>query len=184
MTLGFIWVINNNNKPAGTQSYSVVNKDLFCCVSPTAQEFCVEGGVCARATKLLRVRVFSSPRLCAFSSARSFWPELTLLCCFFFSSCPPTPPHPTSQTTRFCPGIARVSGRSPPAEAVSSERSVGGAGRPLWGECPLARSLLCCVHQLSRCSSCSAPRCSGSFGIFDIFRIFPPSLCWFRDRPI
>lgn len=110
-------------------------KRFFFCVSPTAEEFCVVGGVCARATKLLRVRVFSSPRLCAFSSARSFCPEVTLLSLFF--SC---------QTTLFCQGIAGVSGRNPFGRSGVQWAQCGGAGRPLWGECPLTLFFVVCTN--------------------------------------
>lgn len=138
---------------------------LFCCVSPTAEEFCVVGGVCARTTKLLRVRVFSSPRLCAFSSARSFCTELTLLYLFFFC-----------QSTLLCRGINRVSGRKPPAEAVCSERSVAGQD----GHCEVSgrsHSSLLCAPTFTLQQQLPRSVCAGSFGIFDIFRIFPPSLC-------
>lgn len=115
--------------------------------SPTAEEFCAVGGVCARATKLLRVRVFSSPRLCAFSSARPFCAELTLLYSLFLF---------------FSVKLRRLPEKSPGfrGEAPRQKRcALSGVwrGRTAIVRWVSAHALLCCVHQLSRCSSCFAP---------------------------
>lgn len=118
---------------------------LFCCVSPTAEEFCVVGGVCARTTKLLRVRVFSSPRLCAFSSARSFCTELTLLYLFF-------------SVKLHCFAEESLGFRGETPRQKRSAVSAVWRGRTAIVRWVSAHTLLCCVHQLSRCSSsCPAP---------------------------
>lgn len=132
-------------------------KRFFFCVSPTAEEFCVVGGVCARATKLLRVRVFSSPRLCAFSSARSFCPEVTLLSLFFFLS-----------NYTVLPRNRRGFGQKPLRQKRCAVSAVW-RGRTAIVRWVSAHTLLCCVHQLSRCSSCSAPRALEVLGYLTYF---------------
>lgn len=88
-------------------------------------------------TKLLRVRVFSTPRLCAFSSARWFHTELIL-------GIPPfSVKHAIFLPRKYSPFREKFRRRN-----QSTRRGVcgfnSGAGEPLWGECPLRYFFVVC----------------------------------------
>lgn len=126
---------------APTRSCSVKNKELFAAFLPPQSsagraEFALEPQnfcVCACFRRHASVRF--PPRV-------RFDPN-SHFCVPFFPPCPPHPTHPAGQTTPFCPGIALVSGRSPPAEAACSDGASAGPD----GHCEVSvrshSSLLC-----------------------------------------
>lgn len=166
----------------GTQSSGVTNKDLLL-LRFSYRTRVLRGGRSLRSSHktFACARVFVATPLCVFLRAFVLTRTHTFVFPFFF--CPPTPTPPHQPNYPVLPRNRSRFGEKPPGRSgvQRAERRRGRTAIVRWVS---AHTLLCCVHQLSRCSSCSAPRCSGSFGIFDIFRIFPPSLCWFRARPI
>lgn len=91
-------------------------------------------------TKLLRVRVFSTPRLCTFFAAR--WYHTKLI--------PGIPPFSVKHTDFLAEEIIAIlvskSAGESKAEGEEWAAVTAGAGEPLWGECALSYFFVVCCN--------------------------------------